>query len=663
MENKEANGKEFNPVSYFENAYSIAKKNRSNFEVEWYRNSLFYIGKQWIKYDSKENKWRKAVLPSWFPQPVTNKFAVCVDTIKSVLKQIRPQLVHTPATEDVNDVNAAKVAEDISDICFEESGFREIQEMMRLWLVLTGNVFIQVYYDKSEKYGSVAIPIYQCANDNCGFLGTIDKFKDNMCPVCGSREYFDTGETEKYPKGKIRAEVIPPFEIFANVDFSSIDEQPFILRAKTYSIDVIKKRWEKGKDIEPGENAKSETYLYDSLAYATNSSGLGIGISQQGGGKKAELATVWEMWVRPTKDLPNGYHGFICNGVELEGGDIEYEDDKGQPFIPVVHISSNVAPNRLFGKSFVDDLVHKQIHRNKLEAFITLAVNRTSNPVWLIPRNCGVENISGEPGEIIRYNASNTATNIPTRLGGVELTNAVFRVLEKIDMDFEELASTYDVLKGNTPRNVPTLGGLELLKERAVSRFTPMIESLENGLKKLDKYMLHIFKQYGSDKRFKIEKTPNGQWKMKSFTKADIDGNVDIKVEPGSSNPRSEAYEQFIVGQLLQNGLIDVNDPMIRFEIMKIFHADKLAGSLRDDIEDARKEEQEFIERGITRLRADIDNHQVHLACHLKFAKSDRFFSLSEEKQSAFTNHILETKQYLVNQIRNMQAIAPQTKK
>lgn len=642
----------------------IAETNKLRYGTErvWYRNILFYVGKQWIRYDDRKRTWVRPNLPEWMPTPVTNRFASSADIISSVYSQVKPEIVYSPASSEDKDVQAAKVANVIYDICEDESGFKDREDKMNTWLSLTGNVFLYTWYDMNPKWGTVMMENYICPV--CGESGMADHFGSDgelTCPKCGVKDGIQPdGTYREVPRGKMVTEVIPPFEIYADLQVEELSQQPAVLRCSTLPLSVIKERWGKKADgVKPqGASGMLGQFYYQSLAYITNTSDSGFGSgTEYGGGLQADRATVWEIFIPDTPKFPGGYHGFVCDKIELEGGPLEYHDSRGKPTYLLIHIKAHDTPKRFFAKAPVDDLVHKQIQRNKLEAFIQLATQRMANPVWLLPNSCGVEDITGEPGEKVRYNDSNTAMAKPERVSGVEITQSSFRWLEKIDRDFEELASTYDILKGSMPSNVPTLGGLELLKERALSRFTPTIRNIERARVTLANHWLWVFKEYCVDERKRVSKDMNGDWAMKSFKAADLSGDVDIKAEPGSAAPQSSAYKQFIAGQLMQNQLLDLNDPFTRLEVLRTYNSADFAKSLSEDISDAQREEGRFALGEPPVVRPDIDNHQIHVASHIRYAKTDLFRKMDPQQQQVFMQHLIQHKQTLVIQMQNLQAM------
>lgn len=642
--------KNFDLVGYKNTMENHVRFQRQSFERSWYRNVLFYLGKQWIVYDSNSSRWVKPNMPAWYPLPVTNRFAATVDAMASVLDSVNPEMVYSPRQDDQAALATADICNDIVDIIKEEIDYKQAREVIKHWLSLTADVFLIPYYSNSMEYGSVFIPDMRC--QACGFSGSPDVFQDSTCPACGTKGQqveFANPETGKpsgveFPRGKMCLDIASSFEIYADMQASSIEKSPFVIRAKKYNVDDIRRMWpEKAAEIIPESKSDmlSQEYL-SAIAYTTNSIETDFFASPSSGQRNdADRATVWQIWLKPSVNFPEGCYGVLCGNTVLEEPKaLPYRTDEGTPFINIIQIKWNNVDGRLFSKTPADDLIHKQVQRNKIESFIMMCQGRMANPVWLIPQTSGVNNITGEPGEKITYNDSGTLKAKPERIGGVEIPTSTFRYLEKIDQDFEELAATYDIIKGSVPKNVPTLGGLEVLKERGLSRFGRAINNFERANIILVRMLLWIWKEYATEHRTKVSAGNNQKWEIKQFNNSNLTGNINVGVEPGTSNPKSESYQQYIAGQLLANGLIDPKNPFTRAKILQRFHATEFAKDLDADIKDAIKEQETFKETGQVRLRPLIDNNELHLETHKMFAKTEEFFNMPEQLQSAMYQHI-----------------------
>lgn len=643
--------KDVDVVNYIKRKNPEVTYLRYAFERNWFRNILFYIGKQWIKYDRRRRSWVKPAMPEWMPLPVTNRFASTVDAMMSVIQKVQTKVIYAPADDNNDALATADVANAIVDICDEETDLPTVMEKLNKWLALVGNGFLIPYYDNDSKYGLVFIQSKRCTN--CGHTDDPNRFENNTCPNCGNKDLpiidavDEAGQPvgNSYPRGKMGVECASPLEIYADIQTEDINKSPYIMWAKTYPVEVIKERWpDKAKNIKPeGIKTNLGQYYLASLAYATNTGDSEFGVSYGQGDKiNLDRATVWSLWINPSASLPKGLFAVVCGDEVLEEPrEFEYHDSDGNPMLNMIHVKFSKVPARLFAKTPADDLIYKQVQRNKLEAFIQLAVQRTANPAWLIPQTCGVQEVTGEPGELIRYTDAGFSAK-PERIAGSEVPQSIFRWLEKIDNDFEELAATFDVIKGQVPQNIPTLGGLQLLEERGLSRFAGVIKNIERARVDLSRMFLNIWKEYVTEDRIRVIKGDNSRWIINKFNKAHLSGNIDIRAEAGSSNPRSEAFKQYVVGQLINAKLIDLTDIQTRVKIFQTFNAAEYATALDTDVKDALKEQDEFDNTLQTRLRPYIDNHEVHLSMHIKYAKSDDFLALSPSIQERWMAHIME---------------------
>lgn len=621
-----------------------AQFSRQSFDRNAYRNLLFYCGVQWIKFESKNAQWKPINLPNWFPKHQTNKFAVSIDSMKSVFEQSRPTILYGPSTGDEEDLSAADACDKISEVIDNEVDQERLRGEASAWMALAGNFFIVDGYDLSETNGVKEVNLYACLT--CAQEFAPDEVAGGACPGCGGRQLMKSPNTKKYPIGKMTSEIDGPFSILFNMQAGYIENSEFLIRCKTYPTDLLKAAFPEQADrIMPGVDSGNLGIFYQrAVAYITNSTGGPAFAASFGSGgtsdDKGEYTTLYHLWRKPTKELPYGGEALIANEVELFKGEASTKLDDGTPTYPVTHCKFKTVPGRVLGKTPADDLISKQIQRNKIEAILQLGAERVSNPTWLLPTGIGVENITGEPGEKLWYNGFLQGLK-PERIQGMDMPASLYRWLQMIDADFEDLAATYDILKGKSPEGVSTLGETQILHDRGLARFADGLNSWGNGWTRSKRIRLCIWKARATDERTRMVLGDNAKWQQEKFSAATITGNVDVRLEQGSVAPKSKAYQQMIYGKMIEVGLADLSDPLTRHEVLKIFDAGALVEGLDMDVEDAIKEREDFLESGGVRPREIVDNHAVHLSQHVKDAKSDKFFSeWSPEAQGAWLQHI-----------------------
>lgn len=648
VQETEATGK-WNPVHDVSRYIPQAQYSRLSFDRNFYRNLLFYSGIQWIRYENSTNQWRPINVPQWFPKHITNKFGVSCDAMRSVFEQSRPNILYGPAKSEEADIASAQAANDIGEVLKMETDFERVRSEIAAWLGICGNCFTISGYDFSDVAGVKKMDQYACIQ--CKVPIPPEQIMQG-CPQCGGFQFDkamgDGGAPmqQGYPIGKVFTDVCGPFEIYFDMQSGYVENSHYVIRVKNYITDELKKMFPDFEDkLGPSSiGAKTGIFYQRAIAYInSNAGGTGNIVTPSGGDDGIPRTTLFHIWRKPCKELPYGGEAIVANEQPLWKGEMATKKDDGTPFWPGVHFKFNHVPGKVFAKTPADDMVAKQIQRNKVEALLQMGMERTSNPTWLLPTGIGIEKITGEPGEKLWYNGFLNGLK-PERIAGQEMPGSAFRWLETLDADFEDLGATYDVIKGKTPEGVPTLGGTQMLFERGLARFRAGLNNWGRGMVMLHRQWLWIFKQYGMDERILTIMGKNKKWESQKFSSAMLTGNVDIRLEEGSVEPKSKAYHQMVTGQMLTAQLVDVSDPLTRLKILQTFDANHLAEGLDIDVKDAIKEREEFEQSGNVRFREDVDNHVIHFAQHLKEAKSDSFFEWPPQAQATWIEHIKQHK-------------------
>jgi len=646
-------GKQSEKIDLWKPAADLAKYvptaqlSRSAFDVQFYRSILFYIGIHWIRYDSARLNWGPIDLPAWFPKNQTNKYAVACDGMKAVLEQARPNIIYSPGTSDEADIAAVSACQSITSVIDTEVDQERLRTEAAALIALTGNAFVTDGYDMSSQNGEKTVQSLMCLT--CQNVAQPHEFEMNRCSKCGGQQLIPamdpkTGKpiNEQYPIGRMDSEVDAPFGILFDMQAQHLDNSPFLVKAKTYPVEELKAMFpDHAEAIGEGKAvAKTGLFYQQALSYAVGTMGLsGSPSSGAGGGNQGNRATLYRLMRNPCKELPYGGEALIIDETVVWKGEASTKDDKGTPYYPITHFGFKKVPGRVFYKTPADDLVSKQIQRNKIEALLQLGAERVSNPTWLLPTGVGIENITGEPGEKLSYNAHLGVK--PERIQGSDMPNSLYRWLQIIDEDFSDLAATYDVMLGKHPQGVDTLGGMQLLRDRGLARFQDALNSWGRGWVRVSRNRLMIWKQRVKDDRTLTVLGDNGKWEMKKFNAATIAGSIDCKAEEGSTQPKSKAYTQMMASQLMGAGLIDQSDPLTRYALLSTFDATDLGKGLDMDVKDAIKERETFLENGMVRPREIVDNHEVHLAQHTRDAKGDAFFDeWTVDQQNGWIEHI-----------------------
>lgn len=662
--------------------YTAAKSanltERHALEYAWFRNCLYYMGIQWIVYNSAQRKWQPRNMKPWIPRPVTNKFGVCANSIIQALSAKPPDTRCRPGTGTPEDSAAAMIADRNLEYILREADAERARYMAAVWATLTGTAIIHPCYDNDPMHGVTEVPVYKC--EACGKESHEDELEKNeespaemqsamgeqgpeplpsgpsfICPKCGTPDMVfpvtsENGKTktEKLPNGKAKIEVFSPFEIICALE--TVDGQVNSLIARRrYDVDLIRRTWE-DNTIEPDNSTTQGAATGQNLLRAIALAGSGAS-PQSNQDKDLGTVTVDQLWVKPCQDFPDGLVAIFCNDKLLNEKTVK----KGIPYKrktssgryeviwPWHRVVFDEVPGRYFGRTSLDDVAPKQEQRNKLESLIQLIITRNANPVWLVPKNSGVTEITGLPGQIIEGNWAHDPRVKPDRVPGDNVPSTVMAWLEKIDADIEELSGALDVLKGGAPPGVTAGTAMRLLLERANSRFTPVLRRMEIVHERAYTDLLCIFQQFASEERINVIQGPGNVWEVKQFKGADMSGSVDVVVEAGSSVPRSIVGEQALVQDMAAMGVVNPTIPEVQYKILQRFSSTYLLGEVDENIRQAQRENWRFLNEGIPfAINPIVDNHQVHLQVHKSLALTSDYEAWPPEKKEVLDMHILE---------------------
>lgn len=590
-------------------------------EREWLRDIYYVLNRQWITFHPVRREWIDKRLQKWIPRPVTNKIAETLQAIRTNLGAINLTVTIRPAGDSVESVAAAEIANQMSPMIHEEHAMDQVMREADGWLITTGNACLQVSWDKDVRFNKVFIPHEQCIA--CGAIAPPQAVvaAGHHCPTCGSGSLQKAmgqpnpqtgkpqpiGEFVAFGKGKTSA--LSPFEYALPPSITRFDEAPYIIRMRWrdkhwYEANhpelVSKITWEKS----PHDRSLQ---IYKSLAL-TNDIGTGTQFTYLGaaGFATTEGATEYELWMRPTPDYPDGLvmraigegDPIIIEAPEENiPGPLPYKDIEGNYVWPFVHAQYEQVGGRLYGRSALSPLIQKQDQLNQLDSLIQLSVQRMANPVWIIPENAGVENITGEPGLIIKWNvlaAGGNQQGKPERVAGTPIDQSLMSLREQIIKDMEDLSGAFDIIKGQKPSGVEAFSALQLLVERSQSRFTSVFQSRGEMYRKWFGVSLELERQFGPQERVWAVIGQNRGYTFKHFENAQLQSAVNVMIEDGSNMPKTALGKRAAIEQANQLQLLNPQDPDQRYALLEQFGLSDLVPALNHHVQAALTIQDQF---------------------------------------------------------------------
>ena len=587
--------------------------NRIIFERGWWRILLYALGRQWIYYDQQRG-WVDKRMAKWIPRPVTNKIGETIAAYRSVFQSVQLVARCRPNGNDPKNITTAEVADRLEPPIREEHGADNVWKESDFWFCTLGNVFLHPWWNKNGATGNVLIPFEQCAR--CGAVSAPDEIlaADNACPKCGTPGPFASAMDQMgQPVGMASGagagatDVCSPFEIALPPGYAEFKDVSHLIRS----------RWRPKQYCEATWGDLAKTLKYDKMpmerslqllrALATMADATSSPMSYATSGTvstQSEGITEYELWLKPSRDYKEGlllrWAGDASPTiVRLESesvpGPLPYHDVKGNPLFPWLHAGYEHMGGRIWARSPLEPLLSKQDQINQIDSLTQLIIQRTANPVWLEPKGAEIKKFTGEPGLVVKYNPMVGGGNAkPERIAGENIPVTVIQLRAQVILDFEGLAGTSDILKGQRPPNIEAFSALQLLVERSQSRFGPALA--ERGLLYRHWYQiaLELEREYGPEERVFAVLGPNQAWSFEEFHKADLSGEISVLIEDGSQTPKTSLGKRAAIEQLNQLGFLDKNDAEQRYNILKAFGQTDLLPSLDNDVKSAQQEQDAF---------------------------------------------------------------------
>jgi hypothetical protein len=598
-------------LKLFQDAKVDGQELRWTFERQWWRDLLYVLGRQWVFFDNKRNEWRDKRLKKWVPKPVTNKMREVQNTIRAMFASVALGVISRPNGNDPKNIATANTVDGLQPLIHAEHKMDARMRLADFWATNLGCVFLYPWWNPDD--GEVK-PIQHDQCQSCGETqdpATMDPVNPT-CPTCDAippvvdpatgmeipnpPAQFAPVTVGHAPTGRGCTDVVSPFEILLPSVASNFEEVEWVIRVRWRTKAYIEAKY---PELAPSLRFEKQTgerslHMFKALAAQNDmtTTPFTMGGAQRG---QSEGITEYEYWQKPNKVYARGLffrvlgdkaEQILEDPEESSPGPIPTVTIKDEPIWPWIQYSYEEFGGRLFASGAISPLIQKQDQLNQLDAMTQLAVQRMGNPIWLEPKGTDVERFTGEPGLVVKYNMlGTTGQGKPERIPGEPIPASTFQLREQYLQDIEEMAGTYDVLKGAKPAGVEAFSALQLLVERSQSRFTTAFGLRGEAYQDWFRVALELERKYGPTQRTLSLLGPNGTWTFQTFEQADLLGDVSIVVEDGTNVPKTALGKRAAMEQANNLGMVDPNDPDTKYA----FLSDQGLYSLMPGLDSAKK--------------------------------------------------------------------------
>ncbi len=391
-------------------------------------------------------------------------------------------------------------------------------------------------------------------------------------------------ETLSNGRGEPAFDPLDERTMFTSPHARNLRQALYVLEAKNVPREFVESAWERGAKVPPGVWDKS---LSGQRGYAPGGQGMGYGEftttdgSETGYAKYGDissgkenqgLVTLIKAWIRQRSGKMRLV--VVSNGIILNPEDLENSQDSPYEDEDFPYVSFNLIPSldSAYGRSlvqFVEGL--QEVIDTSLSQMLD-AQHYAADPMLI------VDDVNSEQGNIIENMPGavlfNQSPNGPGYqwLQGPGFNEAWLRVLEVVTDSMDSVLGRVDVLKGERPAGVNTLGGLEIIRDEANVRVRNLIRWVRASVKRSYLLIISRLRQFVKDQRTVrllneagkeeyIHINPTVGSKIDGTPIIDVtippDAEFDIefaKEEPGGEQARKEFVFQ-VMGTPAEDGL------------------------------------------------------------------------------------------------------------
>ena len=317
--------------------------------------------------------------------------------------------------------------------------------------------------------------------------------------------------------------------------------------------------------------------------------GPGAGLLSRTGLLTNRISEVY-YWALPTDEYPEGVLAVVLGGTKVvHFGPLPYTEDTGRPFLPTVYFAIDPVPGSLYSKTPADDLALLCVQHNQHVAHLMMTLNRMAWPIWLMPEGTNIATFSGDPGQILRYNAFGANPAKPERVQGAGIPNGAITWLQVLEHNMEEITAAYAGTKGDRPAGVSAGIALQMIEDRKNQRFGPLYILWETAWAEWARQQLAIFKQFATEPRLVKIQGRGSLWRVQKFLGADLTGRVDVVAEAGSGAPMSTLVRRAENEQLVAMGALNMGDPEVVAKILADYGRERLVPGDESRCRDGRQ--------------------------------------------------------------------------
>jgi hypothetical protein len=600
---------------------------------QWWVNALYYCGIQNIEFSEMLADVAPGIIEANGGYVANHILRLVMGNVAR-LSNAKVDWSVLPNTPDQVDQQGAKVGQQVLDHLHRHLKLGQKRLKACLSLDIFGNAFAYAGWDPSK--GQVRKFYYDPMTKQ-------PVAKQQLAP--DQLQWLDgLGAFEERNDGDHDSRILTPFDVWLPSRFEELDDMPWILTRRLFSIDEVWNRWpDKAMELptEGTEPLSTDTFR-NRLSSLVRREGLIFGNSDANDGG----IDVDEWWLVPSKRVPTGLYIAAAGDTVLEWGPHKYAEAGLDIRFPLVDFHNIRVPGRFWSMSTVEHLIGPQTEYNRARSQTNKHRDILGTPQWLAPIGTlsrGV--VRNETGDVLEYNPRIGKPELvaPPPMGDHQIVSG-----QQAQSDMQMIASFSDASLGNMPQGARSGNVVAMLQERDQLGVGPVVLELEASFERWGTQLLKIEHKFAKIPRAIQVYGESRQADIRYFKGSDLNGNTHVVVKAGSMTPKSRAATIELLSQLMTLGAINPADPAEKrlvLESLEVGGIERLF-LLQDGSRRRAKIENLMFSKpdpSPTFSFPDVtmwDDHQEHVDAHREFINTDEYELMNPMIKLMFQAHV-----------------------
>lgn len=521
-----------NAIRTIEGWFEDCKNVMSDRRRDWRLNEAFERGRQHVFYDKKNEKVENLPRPEGQPRATVNKMRGLARTEIAKFTAQRPTADALPASNDAEDIAAARAAKQLWDSLYERLDVAARQRRTARWMSVTGLGYMKPYWDDNK--WDAASKVF----------------------------------------GDIAIDVVPPYNVFVpEVYIEDITEQPYVIHAYLLPADSAKSRYGDvlGPDWSPQGNQGG----------ADQATEFGR-IYERGSDSNVKQTLVMECWVNPGMydEWPDGAYIVVVDKKIVDASTTGFPPGYTRyPLVKFEHILTGIYwPACVFDDAIS---IQREINRSTGQ-LIQLKNAMILNGFFYEEGSIDPENLTTKPGQAV---AVYPGYKMPVPIPPPTMPQHLGEVLNRSDVHLEDISGQHASTQGKHVAGLEAATAIGQLIEQDEAYISPAIASIEKGLSDVASIAVTLFSYYATTPRVVKVVGDDQGLDVLLLKGAEIMGGTDIRMQSSSALPTSKSARQAFIIDLAKTR----PDLFQGGDLLQLLEVPQLSNYLNQQMETADK--------------------------------------------------------------------------